>query len=52
MFLDLLHYLIGLFFVTLLVFLIIKTNNYFSKNNKPLTPQTMTENFLNKNKNK
>ena len=52
MFLDLLHYLIGLFFVTLLVFLIIKTNNYFSKNNKPLTQQTITEQFLNKNKNK
>jgi len=50
MFLELLHYLIGLFFVSLLICLIIKTNNYFSRNNQPLTPQSMTEHFLNKNK--
>jgi hypothetical protein len=25
-------------------------NKYFSKNNKPLTPQTITEQFLSKNK--
>jgi hypothetical protein len=48
MFSELLHYLIGLFFVSLLIFLLIKTNIYFSKNNKPLTPQTITEQFLHK----
>jgi hypothetical protein len=32
----------------LLIFLIIKTNKYFSKNNKQLTSQTMTEHFMNK----
>ena len=48
MFFELLHYLIGLFFVSLLICLIIKTHNYFSKNNKPLIPQTMTEQFLHK----
>ena len=48
MFLELLHYLIGLFFVSLLICLLIKTNIYFSRNNKKLTPQTITEQFLNK----
>ena len=48
MFLELLHYLIGLFFVSLLICLIIKMNKYFSKNNKPLTPKTITEQFLSK----
>jgi hypothetical protein len=48
MFFELLHYLIGLFFVSLFICLIIKTHNYFSKNNKPLTPQTITEQFLQK----
>jgi hypothetical protein len=50
MFLDLLHYLIGLFFVSLLICLIIKTHKYFSRNNQLLTPQTITEQFLNKTK--
>ena len=40
--------LIGLFFVSLLICLLIKTNNYFSRNNKSLTPQTITEQFLHK----
>jgi hypothetical protein len=44
----LLHYLIGLFFVSLFICSIIKTHNYFSRNNKALTIQTMTEQFLNR----
>ena len=48
MFLEMLHYLIGLFFVSLLICLLIKTNIYFSRNNKKLTPQTITEQFLHK----
>ena len=48
MFLELLHYLIGLFFVSLLICLIVKTHIYFSRNNKSLTPQTITEQFLHK----
>lgn len=48
MFLELLHYLIGLFFVGLLICLIIKIHNHFSKNNKPITIQTKTEQFLSK----
>ena len=48
MFLEMLHYLIGMFFVSLLIYLLIKTNIYFSKNNNSLTPQTITEQFLHK----
>lgn len=48
MFLEMLHYLIGMFFVSLLIYLLIKTNIYFSRNNKSLTPQTITEQFLHK----
>ena len=48
MFLEMLHYLIGMFFVSLLIYLLIKTNIYFSKNNKSLTPQTINEQFLHK----
>jgi hypothetical protein len=33
---DLLHYLIGLFIVCLLVWVIIQTHTYFSKDNIPL----------------
>jgi hypothetical protein len=33
---DLIHYLIGLAIVSLLVWLIIKTHTYFSKDNIPL----------------
>ena len=48
MFLEMLHYLIGMFFVSLLIYLLIKTHIYFSRNNKSLTPQTITEQFLHK----
>lgn len=48
MFLELLHYLIGLFFVSVLIYLLIQIHKYFSRNNKPLTSQTMTEQFLHK----
>ena len=48
MFFEILHYLIGLFIVSLLVYFIIKSHKYFSKNNKQLTSQTMTEHFMNK----
>lgn len=48
MFLEIFHYLIGLFIVSLVVYLIIKIHKYFSKNNKQLTSQTMTEHFMNK----
>ena len=48
MFLEILHCLIGLFFVSLFICLIVKTHNYFSRNNKTLTPQTITEQFLHK----
>ena len=44
----LLHYLIGIFFVSLFIYSIIKTDKYFSRNNKALTVQTMTEQFLNR----
>jgi hypothetical protein len=33
---DLFHYLIGMIIVGLLVWIIIQTHNYFSKNNIPL----------------
>jgi len=33
---DIIHYLIGLIIVALLLTLIIKTHNYFSKDNKPI----------------
>ena len=46
MFFEILHYLIGLFIVSLLVYFIIKSHKYFSKNNKQLTSQTMTEQFI------
>lgn len=33
---DLIHYLIGLIILGLLLALLIKTHNYFSKDNKPI----------------
>ena len=43
---DTVHYLIGIFIVVFLVWLIIYLHRYFSKNNVPITSQTMTEQFI------
>jgi len=43
---ELFHYLIGLVFVFLLVWLIIYIHTYFSKDNIPITTQTITEQFV------
>jgi hypothetical protein len=48
MFLEMLHCLIGLFFVSVIIYLLIQIHNYFSRNNKTLTPKTITEQFLHK----
>jgi hypothetical protein len=45
---DMFHYLIGMIIVAFLIWSIIKLNNYFSKNNVPITNQTLTEQFLGK----
>ena len=34
--LDLFHYLIGMIIVAFLIWILIQTHNYFSKDNKPL----------------
>ena len=43
---DTVHYLIGILLVAFLVWLIIYLHRYFSKNNVPITSQTMTEQFI------
>ena len=45
---DLIHYLIGLFIVGFLVWLLIRTHEYFSKNNVPI----VTESFKNQSNSK
>jgi hypothetical protein len=45
---DMFHYLIGMIIVAFLIWSIIKLNNYFSKNNVPITNQTLTEKFIGK----
>lgn len=45
---EILHYIIGMFIVFLLVWIIIKINNHFSKDNVPLTNQSLTEQFVGK----
>ena len=42
------HYLIGMIIVAFIIWSIIKLNNYFSKNNVPITNQTLTEQFIGK----
>uniref|UniRef100_A0A6C0I7Y1 Uncharacterized protein n=1 Tax=viral metagenome TaxID=1070528 RepID=A0A6C0I7Y1_9ZZZZ len=48
MFLEMIHYLISFFIVGLLIYLIIKTHIYFSRNNVPITNETIKEQFLNR----
>lgn len=43
---DTVHYLIGLLLVAFLVWIIIYLHRYFSKNNVPITNQTLTEQFI------
>jgi hypothetical protein len=43
---EVIHYLIGMVIVFFLVWVIIYLNNYFSKNNIPITSQTLTEQFV------
>jgi len=43
---EILHYIIGMFIVFFLVWIIIKLNNHFSKDNMPLTNQSLTEQFV------
>ena len=43
---EILHYIIGMFIVFFLVWIIIKLNNHFSKDNMPLTNQSLTEQFI------
>jgi hypothetical protein len=43
---EVIHYLIGMVIVFFLVWLIIYLNNYFGKNNIPITSQTLTEQFI------
>ena len=45
---DMFHYLIGMIIVAFIIWSIIKLNNYFSKNNVPITNQTLTEQFIGK----
>ncbi len=42
---DLIHYLIGLIIVSLLLCILIKTHNYFSKDNVPINERN---NIINK----
>ena len=43
---EILHYIIGMFIVFFLVWIIIKLNNHFSKDNIALTNQSLTEQFV------
>jgi hypothetical protein len=43
---EVIHYLIGMVIVFVLVWLIIYGNTYFSKNNIPITSQSLTEQFV------
>ena len=43
---DTVHYLIGLLLVAFLVWVIIYLHKYFSRNNVPITSQTLTEQFI------
>ena len=45
---DTVHYLIGILLVAFIIWLIIYLHKYFSKNNVPITSQTITEQFLNR----
>ena len=42
---DMIHYLIGFIILACILFILIQTNKYFSRNNTPL------ESLINKNKN-
>lgn len=39
---DLIHYLIGLLIVAFLVWILIRTHEYFSKNNVPIFTEPLT----------
>jgi|688.fasta_scaffold371380_2 hypothetical protein len=43
---EILHYIIGMVIVFFLVWIIIKLNNHFSKDNIALTNQSLTEQFV------
>ena len=43
---EIIHYLIGMAIVFFLIWVIIYVHNYFSKNNIPITSQTLTEQFV------
>lgn len=43
---EIIHYIIGMVIVFFLIWIIIKVNNHFSKDNIPLTNQSLTEQFV------
>ena len=43
---EIIHYIIGMIIVFFLVWIIIKVNNHFSKDNFPITSLSLTEQFV------
>jgi hypothetical protein len=43
---EIIHYIIGMVIVFFLVWIIIKVNNHFSKDNFPITSLSLTEQFV------